>query len=76
MFEPSSSPALNSRSAYRNIAAPAMSTMPAGETVEAVDEVDGVRHHHDGEHGDERREVGREHHVLVARERDAEVQHA
>ena len=38
---------------------------PAREAVEAVDQVDRVRHDDDGEDGDERREVGREHHVLV-----------
>ena len=75
MFEPSSSPALNNRSAYKKIAAAAMSTTPGGETVDPVDEVHRVRQHDDGDHGDERREVGREHDVLVAGERDAEVEH-
>ena len=52
-----------------------MITIPRGEAVEPVDEVDRVGDHHDGEHGDERREVGRQHDVLVARERHPEVEH-
>ena len=45
------------------------------EPVEAVDEVDRVGEQHDADHGDERREIGRQHHELGARERHAEEEH-
>lgn len=48
---------------------------PAGQAVEAVDQVDRVRQDHHREDGHERREIGGEDHVVVARERHAEVQH-
>ena len=75
MFEPSSSPALNSRSAYRNSAAPAIATMPAARPSSPSMRLIAFAITTTHEHGDERREVGREHDVLVARERHAEVEH-
>ena len=46
---------------------------PGGETVEAVDEVDRLRHPEQPQHGDERSPVGRQQDVVD--ERDAEVVH-
>ena len=48
---------------------------PGREAVEAVDEVHRVGQDHDADDGEQRREVGRQDDVLVARERHPEVEH-
>ena len=74
MFDPSSSPALNNRSAYRKIAAPAMSTIPAARPSSPSMRLIALAITTTVSTVTSGGEVGREHDVLVARERHAEVQ--